>query len=105
LSFCFHNSILPFYSCAYNETTWLNDLQKLEKNEYEKNIRKLDCGDGVDFSITNSEGKVTRYFLNRNPKLKSKTTNAIRELEVEISSVETENNDLLHYLFSGARCK
>ncbi len=78
---------------------------KTREERIRKNIRKLDRGDGVDFSITNSEGKVTRFFSSRNPKLVSNTANATRELEVEVSSVENENNELLHYLFQETRAK
>jgi len=66
--------------------------------------RSLDraIGDnGVEITLGSEEtGGITHYFTNKLPPLEITTHNAKREIAVEMSSVEQENNNLLHYLFT-----
>jgi len=81
----------------------IGSMTKTREERIQEKIRKLNPKGKVDFSITDSKGKVTRYFSNRNSKVKSGTANAVRELEVEVSSTENENRELLHFLFQNTR--
>ena len=58
-------------------------------------------GKGVEITLV-TNGEVTHYFNDKLPALKIDTLNAEREIEVEVSSVEVENNQLLHYLYRRA---
>lgn len=58
-------------------------------------------GKGVEIALV-TDGEVTHYFNNKLPTLKIDTLNAEREIEVEVSSVEAENDHLLHYLYRRA---
>ena len=62
--------------------------------------KKFDSGNGVTTAITTRESKdskevtVNSFFTNKLPKLKIGT----REISVEVSSTEQEDQDLLHFL-------
>ncbi len=64
--------------------------------------RKLDhdLGDeGVEITMGVGDN-VSHYFTSKLPPLEITTHNAKRKVAVEMSSVEQENNKLLHYLFT-----
>lgn len=74
-------------------------------------VRKnFDFGGGAELSITShkskndKQGVVSHFFSSRMPKLKikSKTTKE-RMIDVEISSIEEDNQSLLHFLFKKSR--
>lgn len=66
--------------------------------------RRLDIdlgGKGVEITIGSPEtGGIKSYFNNKMPLLEITTHNVKRKVAVEVSSVEQENNKLLHFLFS-----
>lgn len=70
-------------------------------------VRELDKalgGEGIEITIGSPENRSVRgYFSNRLRPLRVKTINAAREIEVEVSSIEHENNELLHYLVRKTR--
>ena len=64
--------------------------------------RELDhsIGDvGVEISVGVGD-KVSHYYTNKLPPVEITTHNAKRQVAVEMSSVEQENNKLLHFLFT-----
>ncbi|MFZ4500524.1 MAG: hypothetical protein ACOYMZ_03480 [Minisyncoccia bacterium] len=59
---------------------------------------------GVEITIGSEEtGGIKSYFTNKLPPLEIGKANAKRTIEVEVSSIEHENKELLHYLFSKTR--
>lgn len=55
---------------------------------------------GAEITIGSSEtGGIKSYFNDRLPPLEITTLNAKRNVAVEVSSVEQENDKLLHFLF------
>ncbi len=74
-----------------------------------KAIRSLDQGEGVEVFISShkndkdEKGSITEYFSNKQEKIADPTDIFERELEVEFSSDEQENKELLHHLSRKAR--
>lgn len=68
-----------------------------------ESIRGLDKvlgGRGLVVSIGSpTTGGVSDFYSNKLPKLEITTLNTKRAVKVEVSSVEPENDKLLHYLF------
>jgi|GEM_PF-6652453 len=93
-----------------------NKLPLGEKDESNEKIwdtvrRDFDfVGLGAEFSITSckskddKEGTVSRFYSSRMPKLQIKSKNIpARNIDVEISSMEEDNQSLLHFLFQKSR--
>lgn len=68
-----------------------------------KAIRGLDKAmgnKGIEVTVGNREsGGIKSYFTNKLPPLRVESSNAERSIKVEVSSIEQDNNELLHYLF------
>lgn len=69
-----------------------------------RNSKDFDFGEGVEVLIasknaSDKEKTVSHFFTSRIPKLKIKSRNMEKTLDVEMSSVEEENQSLLHFLF------
>jgi len=57
--------------------------------------------EGVEITLGSEEtGGITHYYTSKLPPLEITTHNAQRKVAVEMSSVEQENNKLLHFLFT-----
>lgn len=86
----------------------MDKKQQKQKRNYldddilEKLKKKFDFGNGVDISIgykVPGEEEVTTFaYTTKNPKIEIKTGGAKRLIEVEVSSIEQDNEKLLHFL-------
>ncbi len=67
-----------------------------------ESIRRMDLGDGIEVTMgLRPEGgqvQVDYYFTNKVSGLKKTTQSTLGDLDVEYSSSQTEDNDLLHFL-------
>jgi hypothetical protein len=74
-----------------------------------KNCKDYDFGNGVEVTLTyrkdeaDKQGTVTHFFTSSIPKLQIKSRTTERNLEVEMSSVEADNQSLLHFLFKKSK--
>lgn len=70
-------------------------------------IRKLDLGDGIEVTMglqgEDGTDTVIYYFSNKIKGLKRSTKDELGEIEVEYSSVQTDDTDLLHSLLQRVR--
>jgi len=57
----------------------------------------------LSFVVLTKDNKPKGTYTNDVPPLELKANNCIKNLEIEISSVETEDSSLLHQLFSKMR--
>lgn len=90
---------------------------KSPKNEREtsnekimETVRGLITSKGwADLTLTDhkdandKQGTITHYFTSQMPKLVIKSGKIERILDVEMSSVEVENQSLLHFLFNKSK--
>lgn len=73
-----------------------------------KNCKDFDVGDGVEVVLSSknkADGRemVSHFFTSRIPKLQIKSRTTKKTLEVEMSSVEADNQSLLHFLFKKSK--
>lgn len=79
--------------------------KKRDEEKVRQHIRGFDLGSGVNISIAShkdaedTEGSIAYVFSSRLPKLATDAQNAQKILEVEFSSTEDDNKELLHALF------
>jgi len=69
-----------------------------------KAIKDLErvIGEPITVILGSSDGSkesVSHYYSGKLPPLVIETANAKREIKVEVSSIDQENNEMLHYLF------
>lgn len=72
-----------------------------------KNIAHLkknyDFGNGVEVTLASTDHKgnknYSHYYTNKLPKLEISLANAKRTIEVEASSIETEDKKILYFLY------
>jgi len=89
-----------------------NNLTPAEKEKIDEGMRQVIRDNFKDFDriggveVIVSENKptekdetITHFFTSRIPDLRIKSRTTERTLNVEISSVEEENQSLLHFLF------
>lgn len=82
-----------------------------EKEASDERMRELSRefdydGKGAEVFLGSNDGKtetVSHFFTSRIPKLQIKSRNMRKTLEVEMSSVEEENQSLLHFLFKKSK--
>lgn len=85
-------------------------LTLVEREEAEERLREtirknFDNGSGAEVLLgSNSDGSdkpatIHRFFSSKVPKLHIKSGNIGKTIDVEMSSVEEDNQSLLHYLF------
>jgi hypothetical protein len=75
-------------------------MDKYSKEERGRALaRKFDLGEGVRISFGDSE-RVNYFFTNRVDGVKTKSKQAVGNLEVEISSTQAEDQQLLKKLHS-----
>lgn len=88
------------------------DKEKADERMMEtirKNCKDFDCGEGVEVLISSrkneadEQGTVSHFFTSRIPKLQIKSRNVQKTIDVEMSSVEEENQSLLHFLFKKSK--
>lgn len=72
------------------------DKHSKEENRREL-MRKLDFGEGVSITIEDGE-KVDYFFTNRVEGVKARSKQAVGDLEVEISSSQVDDEQLLKKL-------
>jgi predicted ATP-grasp superfamily ATP-dependent carboligase len=73
-------------------------MNRYSKQEHERELaRKFDRGEGVSISFGDGE-KVNYFFTNRVEGIKARSRQAIGDLEVEISSTQTDDEQLLKKL-------
>lgn len=70
--------------------------------------KDFDFGNGLEISIGSYDPNTNKYspgyvFSSKLPVLKIGSKSANRDIQVEISSVEQDNTELLHTLFKGVR--
>lgn len=89
-----------------------NNLTPAEKEKIDEGMRRVirdnfkdfDRIGGVEVIIsenkpTDKEETITHFFTSRIPSLRIKSRAMERNLDVEMSSIEEENQSLLHFLF------
>ncbi len=75
-------------------------MDKYSKEERERELaRKFDLGEGVNITFGDGE-KVNYFFTNRVDGVKARSKQAVGNLEVEISSTQAEDEQLLKKLHS-----
>jgi len=73
-------------------------MDKYSKEERERELaRKFDLGEGINITFGDGE-KVNYFFTNKVEGAKARSRQAIGDLEVEISSTQTDDQRLLEKL-------
>jgi hypothetical protein len=93
-----------------------NKLTSADKEKSDERMREVirkvsqdfDVGEGVEVILGSKDGSdkpktISHFFTSRVPKLQIKSRNMQKTLEVEMSSVEEENQSLLHFLFKKSK--
>ncbi|MDD5040203.1 MAG: hypothetical protein PHY34_03555 [Patescibacteria group bacterium] len=91
-----------------------NKLTPGEKAKAEERMREtirksFDFGNGAEVliashkSASDEQGTVSHFFTSRIPKLQIKSRNVQKTINVEMSSVEEDNQSLLHFLFKKSK--
>ena len=78
------------------------DEEKANERMRETIRKNFDFGEGAEVILGSNDGKsekVSHFFSSRIPKLQIKSRNVQKTIDVEMSSVEEENQSLLHLLF------
>jgi len=91
-----------------------NKLIPGEKEKADERMREIirqdfDFGEGAEVFLSSSKDgtdktrTVSHFFTSRIPKLEIKSRGVNKVLDVEMSSVEEDNQSLLHHLFKKTR--
>ena len=92
-----------------NPTTKQEQEDERMREAIRKNCKDCDLGDGIEVILashkdeTDRQGTATHFFTSRIPKLQIKSRTTKKTLEVEMSSVEADNQSLLHFLFKKSK--
>ena len=88
-------------------------LNPEEKERADEKMREVirnnfDYGEGAEVILGSKSGPdkqetITHFFTSRIPKLQIKSRSAQRTIDVEMSSVEEDNQSLLHLLFKKSK--
>ena|SRR3989338_7864267 len=92
----------------------LNKPTPVEKEVSDERMREIirkdfDFGKGAEVFITSrkdasdKEGTISHFFTSRIPKLQIKSRNTQKTIDIEMSSVEEDNQSLLHFLFTKSK--
>jgi len=82
------------------------EKEKADERMRETIRKNFDYGEGAEVILGSNDGKsetVSHFFTSRIPKLQIKSRNMEKTLDVEMSSVEEDNQSLLHFLFKKSK--
>lgn len=82
----------------------LSEKEKADERMRETIRQNFDFGEGAEVILSSSKDgtdktrTISHFFTSRIPKLQIKSRNMQKTLDVEMSSVEEDNQSLLHHL-------